>query len=95
MFEDNKPGCGTIIILIIALIFFINICDSCDRDDHNMVLIRDGYCYDRDTKIIYIESDAGRYTGHSYSAYYDVNGNLCKYNIYTGEFIPIEKEGNE
>lgn len=65
---------------------------ACSRAERNMVSIRNGYCYDRDTQIIYIESYAGRYgTDTTYSPYYDSNGDLCKYNVYTGEWIPVDE----
>lgn len=84
-------GIGTIILLLI-LMFFIHSCSVSDsRNDRNMVYIEEGYCYDQDTNIIYIESYSGRYgMDTTYSPYYNSNGDLCKYNVVTGEWIPIE-----
>ena len=78
-------------ILVIAFILIVNSCSiSNSRNEKNMVVIKDGYCYDRDTKIIYIESYAGKYGNNTvYTIYYDENGNICKYDVQTGNWIPV------
>ena len=61
-----------------------------------MISISDGYCYKEETKIIYEEYFTGRMsTDAVYMPYYDTNGNLCKYNPQTGEWIPIENQTSE
>ena len=94
MYNHNDDGGSTIFklfgcfLLIVSLTFGSR---ACSRSDKNMVLIKDGYCYDRDTHIIYIESYTGQYgTDTTHTPYYDTNGSLCKYNIQTGEWVPIE-----
>ena len=58
-----------------------------------MVYIREGYCYDADTKIIYRESiiDGGRYSYDApvYSPYINENGNYCKYEY--GKWVEFIK----
>lgn len=94
-YKENDDGIGKLILEFIAIIIvmciFTSCCQSCSRSERNMVYISEGYCYDQDTHIIYIESYTGRY-GYdtSYTAYYNENGNLCKYNIETGEWIAID-----
>ena len=44
------------------------------------------------TGIIYIESYSGRYgTETTYTAYYDENGDMCKYDQSSGKWVPISK----
>ena len=95
MYYDDESW-GSLILKAIGVIFLVVIITSssrsCSRDDRNMVLIKEGYCYDRDTRIIYIESYTGRYRDDTaYTPYYDANGSLCKYDVYTGEWLPIER----
>lgn len=95
-YKENDDGIGKLILEFIAIIVVICImtsyCQSCSRSDRNMVYISEGYCYDQDTQIIYIESYTGRYgMDTSYTPYYNTNGELCKYSVETGEWIPIEK----
>lgn len=96
IYYKENDGIGKLIlefiVLIIVICIFTSCCQSCSRNERNMVYISEGYCYDQDTQIIYIESYTGRYgTDTSYSPYYNENGVLCKYDIETGEWIPIEK----
>ena len=90
-----KNSDGELILKFIACIIIMCIltscCQSCSRSKRNMVYISDGYCYDQDTQIIYIESYTGRY-GYdtSYTAYYNKNGNLCKYDLQTGEWVELD-----
>ena len=79
---------------IIGLFIFWLIIASCsqlyERERRDMVYISDGYCYKEDTQIIYEEYFTGRFgTDAIYTPYYDTNGYLCKYNLQTGEWIPI------
>nr|WP_291234817.1 hypothetical protein [Frisingicoccus sp.] len=98
---DKDDSFAVEILKIIGLvIMFILICNfnmSCSRSDsrseRNMVYIQEGYCYDQYTKIIYIETYTGYYsTETSYSPYYDQDGNLCKYDESTGEWMPIKEK---
>lgn len=80
----------TIGILIVCIIL-VSCSQSLGRSEANMIMIDDPYCYEADTKIIYLESKSGRHgTYMSYEPYYDKDGNKCKYNVETGEWIPIE-----
>ena len=92
-YEDEGWG-STILKLLGCLLLIIMLTygsRACSRSDRNMVSIKRGYCYDRDTHIIYIESYTGRYGDDTaYTPYYDADGNLSKYNVYTGEWMPIE-----
>ena len=95
-YKENDNGIGKLIlefiVLIIVICIFTSCSKSCSRSERNMVYISNGYCYDQNTQIIYIESYTGRYeTNTSYTPYYDGNGQLCKYNVETGEWIPVEK----
>lgn len=76
---------------VIAVLIISAASRSCSRSDRNMVVIKDGYCYDSNTHIIYIESYTGRYdTNTTYTPYYDDNGKMCKYDTATGEWVPVE-----
>ena len=97
---DSEHGCGSIllcILLFIVLCLVTSCCDdahvSSERDNANMVYIREGYCYDADTKIIYRESiiDGGRYSYDApvYSPYINENGNYCKYEY--GKWVEFIK----
>ena len=90
--KDNiKINIIILVILIICLAVFSQWCIEDSRSDRNMVYIEEGYCYDKNTKIIYIESYSGRHgTNTTYSPYYDSEGNLCKY--INEEFVPIKEE---
>ena len=93
MYKDDSLGkCILQIIGLVILICLIaSFSRSCSRSDRNMVYIKEGYCYDYDTQIIYIESYTGRYgNGTSYTPYYNSDGDLCKYDLETGEWIPID-----
>lgn len=56
------------------------------RKNHNMILIKDGYCYDKNTHIIYIESCTEDRT--MYCPYYNTDGVVCKYKVDTKEWVP-------
>ena len=95
MNNRNDDSLVVLVLKIIALfalcIFMVSCSRTCSRSTRNMAPIEHGYCYDLDTQIIYIESYTGRYGDETaYTPYYDANGNLCKYDIYTGEWLPIE-----
>ena len=99
MYGDSEGWGSTILKLLVCFLLIIILTfgsRACSRSDRNMVFIKDGYCYDRDTHIIYIESYTGRYGDDTaYTPYYDANGDLCKYNISTGEWVPINKTQGE
>lgn len=76
-------------VILICLITMFS--QSCSRIDRNMIYIKKWYCYDSDTQIIYIESYTGRYGPETtYTPYYNFDGDLCKYDLETGKWIPIE-----
>lgn len=56
--KDNrlKNDIIMLVILIICLVVFVQCSVEDSRSDRNMVYIEEGYCYDKNTKIIYIES---------------------------------------
>ena len=55
-----------------------------------MISITDGYCYKKDTQIIYEEYFTGKmFADAVYTPYYDANGYLCKYDLESGEWIPV------
>ena len=94
MWEDEGSGTGKFILQVAGFLLAIAIISSCgkscSRSDSNMVYIREGFVYHEDSKIIYVESETGRYGMEtSYTPYYDSNGSMCTYDIRTGEFIPI------
>ena len=93
-YHDNNSVAYNILWIIIAFILFFGV-RSCNitesRSTRNMTSIKEGYVYDTNTKIIYIESFTGRYsTEATYTAYYDENGNMCRY--LDGKWVPIRKE---
>lgn len=96
--SDDDKNSGNIafaikmILLFILVVYVLTVSQSCDRDKHNMKVIKDGYCYEEDTFIIYIEEDSGRNYNFIYVPYYNSDGNLCKYDVETGEWIGIEKK---
>ena len=86
-------GIATIIVGLIILLSLHSCSVNESRSERNMIPISEGYCYDQNTKIIYIESYTGRHGDKtSYSAYYDENGRLCKYDVQTGEWISINNQ---
>ena len=102
-YSSNDSSLGSLVaelfgyialILVICLLF--TCCNSnhisSEREDANMVYIEEGYCYNADTKIIYIENiiDGGRhYDSLVYSPYINENGNYCKYE--KGQWIEFIK----
>lgn len=54
--KDNrlKNDIIMLVILIICLVVFVQCSVEDSRSDRNMVYIEEGYCYDKNTKIIYI-----------------------------------------
>lgn len=80
------------VIVVLVLCFMIRSCSINEsRSTRSMTSIKEGYVYDTNTKIIYIESFTGRYSmDASYTAYYDENGNMCRY--LDGKWVPIRKE---
>lgn len=94
MYEDEGLGIGKFILTIIGCVIALSIIGSCSkscsRSESNMIYIREGFAYHEDSKIIYVESEAGRYGMETnYTPYYDSNGSMCTYDVRTGEFIPI------
>lgn len=95
-YNSDNSGIGWHIALLIGAIILLFIIQSCSvsssRSIRNMEPIKKGYCYDMGTGIIYIESYSGRYgTETTYTAYYDENGDMCKYDQSSGEWVPISK----
>lgn len=90
-YNDNSDmglGGAFLCLLIAAVLFMISSCNndvhvSSAREDANMVYIKEGYCYDADTKIIHRETITGRskysYDTTIYTPYVNENGNYCKY----------------
>lgn len=98
-YSNSDDSLGSIILKLIGCIILIIIISAssraCSRSDSNMVFIKDGYCYDADTKIIYKESIVGRYDDDTtYTIYYNENGNVCKYNEDTGKWIEVLNKNN-
>ena len=94
MYNKEDEGWGSLILRIagalLAMWLMVSCCRGCSRYGHNMSAIKHGYCYDKNTQIIYIESYSGQYGAETtYSPYYDPNGNLCKYELATGKWIPV------
>ena len=83
------------IIGLIAIIVLICMTSSyqlsANRNERNMTVIEDGYCYDNNTHIIYIESITGRYQDMPvYTIYVNKNGNYCMYEPETNKWIELE-----
>lgn len=94
---DNDFGVGGHLALLVGAIILILVIQSCSvsssRSLRNMEPIKEGYCYDVDTGVIYIESYSGRYgTETAYTAYYNENGEMCKYDLSSGQWIPIKNK---
>lgn len=93
MYKDESIGIdiAKIIGCVILILLITSSSRSCSRSERNMVSIKEGYCYDYDTQIIYIESYTGRYgLETTYTPYYNFDGDLCRYDLETGNWIPIE-----
>ena len=86
-----------IVLICIVLLFILGACESehlsSEREAANMVYIKEGYCYDADTKIIHRESviDGGKYSYDTpvYTPYVNENGNYCKYEY--GRWVEFVK----
>ena len=97
MYDTKDEGLFSIVLKIAGCLFAMFLIASmgraCSRNNHNMVGIENGYAYDINTKIIYIESYSGRWgTETTYSPYYSPDGNLYKYDLTSGKWIPINEE---
>ena len=62
------------VIILVCIVIILTVGTSMTKDksrtDHNMIVIRDGYCYEADTHIVYLESESGRYGDtYVYTAY--------------------------
>ena len=90
--NDSLGVCiAKIIGLIILMCLIVSFSQSCSRSDRNMIYIKEGYFYDSDTQIIYTESYTGRYgLETTYTPYFNSDGDLCKYDLETEKWIPIE-----
>lgn len=86
--SDDRCGSIFLSILLIVVMLMIGSCSndvhiSSERAEANMVYIKEGYCYDADTKIIYRETIVDGYSmSHdtpTWSPYINENGNYCKY----------------
>lgn len=88
----------SIVYFILAIIIVLSI-KSCntnsDREKYDMIPIEEGYCYNENTNIIYIEYTDERYGRTSYSVYLSENGNPYKYNTNTGKWEEMIKENTE
>lgn len=82
-----------IFLMVVGLCLLMGVASSCsqalDRDRHNMRWIYDNYVYDIDTGIVYIESCSGMCRS-VYSVYVNENGNYCKYNPKTKEWVELD-----
>ena len=96
--SDMGLGGALLCILLAIVLFMISSCNndahvSSEREDANMVYIKEGYCYDADTKIIYRETITGRskysYDTPIYTPYINENGNYCKYEY--GKWVEFVK----
>lgn len=95
--DDSWMSLFGYIALVLVMALILSCCNSAhiesEREDANMVYIKEGYCYDTDTKIIYRETvvDSGRYGYDTpvYSPYINENGNYCKYE--NGKWIEFVK----
>lgn len=86
-----------LLIIIVTFIMYLIMSASQEnsRSTRNMRYISEGYCYDKTTQIIYIESYSSNGFGTVYTPYYDSNGNLYKYVTGNDEWIPVERKINE
>ena len=102
--KNNDLGWGTIIIciILIIIILFSRECANTNhiqstREEQHMVLIDEGFTYDKNTKIIYREIISGRgkysYDSPSYTPYLNENGNMCKF--VNNEWIEIIKNNQD
>lgn len=83
------------IIGLFALVILISLCSVMwHREQSGMIKINGQYCYEEDSKIIYIESVSySRYGDKtSYTPYYDENGKLNRYDVETRKWIPVDGE---
>ena len=87
---DSDSSWGSVFLSILLLIVILMVSSCCndahitsERTNANMVSIKEGYCYDADTKIIYRETIVDGYglsnDTPTYSPYINENGNYCKY----------------
>lgn len=78
------------LIILLMLIFIISaVSKSCSRSNSHMIYIGDGYSYNEDSGLIYIEQTVGRYDDDIvFTLYYNEDGYRCRYNPSTGEWIP-------
>lgn len=89
--SSSSPSFLSLVAMFILILILTAGMKSCSRSESHMIYLSDGYTYHEDTKIIYIESESGRYgTKTSYAVYYDENGKVNKYDELTGEWIPVE-----
>lgn len=96
MKENIKPLIQTVLAIIVSTLIIGQLM-SCSQENsrsiRNMSYISEGFCYDKDTRIVYIESYSRHGFDTIYTPYYDKNGNLCRYEIGSEEWIPIESRG--
>lgn len=92
-YSSKEPDYTWLKVVAWIVVVWITIAclQSCERSRRDMIYISDGYCYKEDTQIIYEEYFTGRMGADAvYTPYYDENGKLCKYDLETGEWIPIK-----
>ena len=97
---DSEYNFGMILlsILLIIVCFAISSCSNdahivAEREKANMIYIREGYCYDADTKIIHRETIIDGYKMSNdtptWYPYINENGNYCKYE--SGKWVEFSK----
>lgn len=94
--EKGTVFIGFIICLVI-LFFIMPLMDSesirDNREKNNMILLEENYCYEKNTRIIYIENEISRTKYSSatttYTPYINENGNFCKY--INGQWVEVIK----
>lgn len=97
MKEEKGTGFIGLIICLVILFFIIPLMDSesirDNREKNNMILLEENYCYEKNTRIIYIENEISRTKYSSatttYTPYINENGNFCKY--INGEWVEVIK----
>ena len=95
MKEKKSTGFIGLIICLVILFFIMPLMDSesisNNREKNNMVLFEENYCYEKNTRIIYIENEISRTKYSSatttYTPYINENGNFCKY--INGEWVEV------
>ena len=97
-YPDYSWGSILLSLILCIVLLMVSSCSndshiSSEREDANMVYIREGYCYDSNTKIIYRETIVDGYgmsnDTPTWSPYINENGNYCKYEY--GKWVEFIK----